>query len=67
MRLGLRTTYEGPECPGFIAIGNHAVEFGLSQPPACCDDTDGCARTNHGPGGCLTQRASPRPVVLVAE
>lgn len=29
-RLGLRTTYEGPEYPGFIAVGNDAVEFGLS-------------------------------------
>jgi catechol 2,3-dioxygenase-like lactoylglutathione lyase family enzyme len=32
-RLGLRTTYEGPEYPGFIAIGNDAVEFGLSRRP----------------------------------
>ena len=30
-RLGLRTTYEGPEYPGFLAVGNDAVEFGLSQ------------------------------------
>jgi catechol 2,3-dioxygenase-like lactoylglutathione lyase family enzyme len=30
-QLGLRTTYEGPEYPGFIAVGNDAVEFGLSQ------------------------------------
>jgi hypothetical protein len=30
-RLGLRTTYEGPEYPGFIAVGNDAVEFGLSR------------------------------------
>ena len=30
-RLGLRTTYEGPEYPGFIAVGNGAVEFGLSR------------------------------------
>lgn len=29
--LGLRTTYEGPEYPGFIAVGNDAVEFGLSE------------------------------------
>jgi hypothetical protein len=28
-RLGLRTTYEGPEYPGFIAVGNGYVEFGL--------------------------------------
>ena len=28
--LGLRTTYEGPEYPGFIAVGNDAVEFGRS-------------------------------------
>jgi hypothetical protein len=30
-RLGLRPTYEGPEYPGFIAVGNDAVEFGLSR------------------------------------
>jgi catechol 2,3-dioxygenase-like lactoylglutathione lyase family enzyme len=30
-KLGLRTTYEGPEYPGFIAVGNDAVEFGLSR------------------------------------
>jgi catechol 2,3-dioxygenase-like lactoylglutathione lyase family enzyme len=29
--LGLRTTYEGPEYPGFIAVGNDQVEFGLSR------------------------------------
>ncbi|HXW43997.1 MAG TPA: VOC family protein [Streptosporangiaceae bacterium] len=29
--LGLRTTYEGPEYPGFIAVGNDHVEFGLSR------------------------------------
>jgi catechol 2,3-dioxygenase-like lactoylglutathione lyase family enzyme len=29
-QLGLRTTYEGPEYPGFLAVGNEAVEFGLS-------------------------------------
>lgn len=32
-QLGLRTTYEGPEYPGFIAVGNDAVEFGLSFRP----------------------------------
>jgi catechol 2,3-dioxygenase-like lactoylglutathione lyase family enzyme len=32
-RLGLRTTYEGPEYPDFIAVGNDAVEFGLSRRP----------------------------------
>ncbi len=31
--MGLRTTYEGPEYPGFIAVGNDAVEFGLSRRP----------------------------------
>jgi catechol 2,3-dioxygenase-like lactoylglutathione lyase family enzyme len=31
--LGLRTTYEGPEYPGFIAVGNDTVEFGLSRHP----------------------------------
>ena len=30
---GLHTTYEGPEYPGFIAVGNDAVEFGLSPRP----------------------------------
>jgi catechol 2,3-dioxygenase-like lactoylglutathione lyase family enzyme len=30
-QLGLRTTYEGPEYPGFIAVGNDSVEFGLSR------------------------------------
>lgn len=35
-QLGLHTTYEGPEYPGFIAVGNDAVEFGLSLRP----DTD---------------------------
>lgn len=37
-QLGLRTTYGSPEYPGFIAVGNDAVEFGLSHrsgaPPA---------------------------------
>jgi hypothetical protein len=32
-RLRLRTTYEGPEYPGFIAVGNDAVEFELSRRP----------------------------------
>jgi catechol 2,3-dioxygenase-like lactoylglutathione lyase family enzyme len=32
-QLGLRTTYEGPEYPGFVAVGNDAVEFGLSRRP----------------------------------
>jgi hypothetical protein len=27
----LRTTYQGPEYSGFIAVGNDAVEFGLSR------------------------------------
>jgi catechol 2,3-dioxygenase-like lactoylglutathione lyase family enzyme len=30
-QLGLRTTYEGPEYPGFIAVGNDVLEFGLSK------------------------------------
>ena len=30
-QLGLRTTYEGPEYPGFIAVCNDQVEFGLSR------------------------------------
>jgi catechol-2,3-dioxygenase len=32
-QLGLRTTYEGPEYPDFIAVGNDVVEFGLSRRP----------------------------------
>ena len=32
-QLGLRTTYEGPEYPDFIAVGNDSVEFGLSRRP----------------------------------
>jgi catechol 2,3-dioxygenase-like lactoylglutathione lyase family enzyme len=33
-QLGLRTTYEGPEYPDFIAVGNDCVEFGLTRRPA---------------------------------
>jgi hypothetical protein len=33
VRLGLRTTYEGPEYPDFLAVGNDAVEFGLRRKP----------------------------------
>jgi catechol 2,3-dioxygenase-like lactoylglutathione lyase family enzyme len=33
VQLGLRTTYEGPKYPGILAVGNDAVEFGLSQRP----------------------------------
>jgi catechol 2,3-dioxygenase-like lactoylglutathione lyase family enzyme len=29
--FGLRTTYAGEEFPDFLAIGNDAVEFGLSK------------------------------------
>ena len=29
--LGLKVTYEGPEYPDFIALGNEAVEFGISR------------------------------------
>jgi hypothetical protein len=31
--LGLRATYEGPEYPDFLAVGNGAIEFGLSRRP----------------------------------
>ena len=31
IRLGFQVTYEGPEYPDFIAVGNDAVEFGLSR------------------------------------
>jgi catechol 2,3-dioxygenase-like lactoylglutathione lyase family enzyme len=30
--LGLRVTYEGPEYPDFIGLGNEAVDFGLERP-----------------------------------
>ncbi len=40
-RLGLRTTYEGPEYPGFIAVGNDHVEFGLSRQPDAEPDVPG--------------------------
>jgi catechol 2,3-dioxygenase-like lactoylglutathione lyase family enzyme len=39
--LGLRTTYEGPEYPGFIAVGNDTVEFGLSRRPGADPATPG--------------------------
>jgi len=31
LQFGLRATYEGPEYPDFLAVGNDAVEFGLSR------------------------------------
>jgi predicted enzyme related to lactoylglutathione lyase len=40
-QLGLRTTYEGPEYPGFIAVGNDAVEFGLTRRPGSNPATSG--------------------------
>jgi catechol 2,3-dioxygenase-like lactoylglutathione lyase family enzyme len=30
-QLGLHVTYEGSEYPGFIAVGNESIEFGLSS------------------------------------
>lgn len=39
--LGLRTTYEGPEYPDFIAVGNDAVEFGLSRRPSALPASSG--------------------------
>lgn len=33
LQFGLRATYEGPEYPGFLAVGNDCVEFGLSRRP----------------------------------
>jgi hypothetical protein len=33
LRFGLRATYEGPEYPDFLAVGNESVEFGLSRKP----------------------------------
>jgi catechol 2,3-dioxygenase-like lactoylglutathione lyase family enzyme len=35
--LGLRVTYEGPEYPDFIGLGNEAVEFGLERPKSPTD------------------------------
>ncbi|MGH9092563.1 MAG: hypothetical protein ACRDZR_14490 [Acidimicrobiales bacterium] len=31
--FGFTTTYEGPEYPGFIAVGNGVVEFGMRRTP----------------------------------
>jgi predicted enzyme related to lactoylglutathione lyase len=39
--FGLHTTYEGPEYPGFIAIGNDSVEFGLSRRHGANSGTSG--------------------------
>lgn len=33
VQLGLRATYEGPEYPDFLAVGNDVIEFGLSRRP----------------------------------
>jgi hypothetical protein len=33
VQFGLRATYEGSEYPGFLAVGNDSVEFGLSRRP----------------------------------
>jgi hypothetical protein len=33
VQFGLRPTYEGSEYPDFLAVGNDAVEFGLSRRP----------------------------------
>lgn len=33
VQFGLRATYEGPEYPDFLAVGNDAVEFGLTRRP----------------------------------
>lgn len=40
-QLGLRTTYEGPEYPDFIAVGNDVVEFGLSRRPGASPKASG--------------------------
>ena len=40
-KLGLRTTFEGPEYPGFLAVGNDTVEFGLSARPGAGPDDNG--------------------------
>jgi predicted enzyme related to lactoylglutathione lyase len=40
-QLGLRTTYEGPEYPDFIAVGNDVVEFGLSRRPGASPEASG--------------------------
>jgi hypothetical protein len=46
-QLGLRTIYAGPEYPDFIAVGNDAVEFGLSRALPLLPHVD--ARTCTGP------------------
>jgi catechol 2,3-dioxygenase-like lactoylglutathione lyase family enzyme len=43
--LGLRVTYEGPEYPDFIGLGNEAVEFGLERPKSPSDPS----RADGGP------------------
>jgi catechol 2,3-dioxygenase-like lactoylglutathione lyase family enzyme len=40
-QLGLRTTYEGPEYPDFLAVGNDTVEFGLSRRPGASPAASG--------------------------
>jgi len=40
-QLGLHTTYEGPEYPDFIAVGNDAVEFGLTRRPGANPSVSG--------------------------
>lgn len=46
--LGLRTTYEGPEYPDFIAVGNDAVEFGLSRRAGAVDAAGASAGASQG-------------------
>lgn len=45
--LGLRVTYEGPEYPDFIGLGNEAVEFGLERPKS----PGGSPPADGGPAG----------------
>jgi catechol 2,3-dioxygenase-like lactoylglutathione lyase family enzyme len=34
LRIGFRLTYQGPEYPDFVALGDGPVEFGLERRPA---------------------------------
>ena len=52
--LGLRVTYEGPEYPDFIGLGNEAVEFGLERPKSPSD-------TSRADGEPARTRAASRP------
>ncbi len=60
--LGLRVTYEGPEYPDFIGLGNEAVEFGLERPKSPSDTprADGGPAPGRGQPGKRTAPARER-------